>query len=378
PGATSMQRLVIASVTGVFPSGTISAGFPMQPPESIAERPGAAVLEPTVEFVDVWEKKIYRRHRASGEPDEFRDWRVSTFIADSQQHFISRRNPDLPWTRTPYGVLPPSLPFAAMVPRPLPDYFWGRSELSDLRQLQNWLEDHLGDIRVMIKKKLDPAKFYVGIPDFEEAGRALGMPGGAYGSPEPTAKATPIEVNLGPEPFQVLSNILSFFADASGIPESLQEPGQMSGGIRATGHFAMAAGVGAGRIRRMALVVEQTLGELATLAYQILQRHDTHAYERSDGPPFLLSQLPVGVTMRVDAHSSAPIFAEQTQAKAVILKRMNAIGNEDAVELIDPPGREELKAKAIERDRAAAEHSKEMLAIQAAKATKSGRPPRAQ
>ena len=99
----------------------------------------------------------------------------------------------------------------------------------------------------------------------------------------------------------------------------------MPGGIRATGHFSMAAGIGAGRMRQMALVVEQTLGVLATKAFHLLQRQSTEMYKRQDGPPFLLSQLPSNIRLTVNAHSAAPIFSEQIQQKAAMLQRAGAL-----------------------------------------------------
>src|SRR5256885_13071832 len=61
-------------------------------------------------------------------PVVFEDWLVTTMIADKDVIFTTRRNPDLPWTRTgPEIVFPAEVPFVAVVPRPLPDFFW-RSE----------------------------------------------------------------------------------------------------------------------------------------------------------------------------------------------------------------------------------------------------------
>ena len=53
------------------------------------------------------------------------------------------------------------------------------------------------------------------------------------------------------------------------------------------------------------------------------------AAKLSDGREFLLSQLPNGLSLRVDAHSAAPIFRMQTENKAVLMKKVGAIGSED-------------------------------------------------
>jgi len=124
----------------------------------------------------------------------------------------------------------------------------------------------------------------------------------------------------------------------------------------------------------MALIIEDALSQMATKGFRLLQRHDQHAYETAKGATFLLSELPAALTLRVDAHSSAPIFAEQTQAKDRCSTGRGRSGRR-LVELVDPPHRDALKVKARERDQARAENAKEMLKIQAAKAMKpAGRP----
>lgn len=138
----------------------------------------------------------------------------------------------------------------------------------------------------------------------------------------------------------------------------------MPGGVRATGHFSMAAGIGAGRVRKMALIIEETLSQGATKAFHLLQRNNTDRFERPDGQPFLLSQIPSRVRLTVNAHSAAPIFHEQEQAKGALLHRAGAIDGEDLVEIVDPVNREELKEKAKKLMQQKAEHAREILDIQ--------------
>jgi len=150
----------------------------------------------------------------------------------------------------------------------------------------------------------------------------------------------------------------------------------MPGGVRSTGQFSQVASIGAGRIRRMALVVEDCIGQIATKGFKMLQRHETAPYTLRDGKTFLLSQLPSGITIRVNAHSAAPIFAEQTTNKALLLQKMGALGPEDAVELIDPPNRDELKQKARVISENKAQITQKKLEIEEEKATKGRAPAR--
>lgn len=365
-GGGGRPGLVISGVQGVFPGSTVSGGFPGDA-DLVTDMTRAMVDEPTVQFVDVWERRVFRR-RGVRKDEEFEDWLVTTMIADADVIFEQRRNPVLPWTRTAHDVtLPGEHPFVAMRPRPLPTYFWGRSELRGLRRLQQRLTSLLDRMAHSVDLQLDPAKFFSGVPDYEEAGRALTTPGGSADGGE-QGKMTPLTMQIGEEPFRLRALYEEMFADESGAPSSLTEPGTVPGGVRSTGQFGMVAGIASGRIKDMALVIEDPLGSLATKAYHLLQRHDDNEYpipntERAFG----LWQLPQGITFKVDAHSSAPIFAEQRKADAVLAKKVGAISGEDFLAEI-MPDRPDLHLKARQIDKSRAELTQEQLRIQAEKA----------
>lgn len=373
-GLTTGHRgdLVITNVSGTFPNQTITGGF--GDGATLSDIRQTQVDEPLVQFVDCWERnpegRLFKIRGLHGEKDDIvEDWLVTTQIVGANLTFARRRNPDLGYVRTGrHTILPAELPFVPLVPRPQEKTFWGESELEFLKNLQAWMEDILQDIKKSIKRQLDPSKFISGVADWEEATRAMETPGGGYGSQDPGARMEQLKISIGQETFEVMKLIREFFADSSGIPESLSEPGQVGGGVRAMGHFQMMAGIGAGRIRRMALVVEDPISQIATKGFRVMQRNDPHRYTTPKGKSFLLSDLPAGLTIRVDAHSASPIFSEQTQAKAMVLQRIGAIGFEDTVDLVDPPHREQLKAKAKEREAARAEMAKIQLEIQAEKA----------
>ena len=372
------QGLVISGVSGIWPNSTVTGGFPGEP-DMMSDALVAAVEEPVVTFVDCWERRLFRRRdpvspRRKGEV--FEDWLVTTMIADANVIFTQRRNPDLPWTRVETDhALHGEHPFVLVSPRSdqTPDYLWGKSELAALRLLQVWMSDQLDSMKMNVDLQLKPSKFFSGVPDWEEAGRAMSTEEGAYGSAEPGAKMEVLKNPMGEEPFKMLQLIQSYFADQSGVPESLQEPGTVPGGVRSSGQFGQISDIAAGRIRKMALMVEDPIGQIATKAFHILQRHETQAYTLRDGRSFLLSQLPSGLSLRVDAHSAAPIFRMQTENKAVLMKKVGAIGAEDFVELIDPPNRDELKEKARKLDEGKAQFAQEKLQIEQEKAKARGR-----
>ena len=187
---------------------------------------------------------------------------------------------------------------------------------------------------------------------------------------------TPFMPQIGQEAFQFMKDLQGFFAEISGVPESLSEPGSVPGGVRSTGQFGMVADIGAGRIRRMALTVEDPIAQIATKGFRLLQRHETSPYTLKDGQTFLLAQLPHSATIRVNAHSSAPIFRQKTEQQAAFLLKAHAIGGVEAVEMLDPPNREELKESARKIAENQAQMAQEKLKIEHEKATRGRAPSR--
>lgn len=326
--------------------------------------------EPVVPFVDVWERSWYELGGTL-----VADWSVTT-VMDDEIVVARRRNPDLGAVASPDIELEGHLPFGILRPRQIPGYFWGRSELDQLVRLQEWREEHLAELERAVERQVRPPALAKGVGDADAIQSALGQPGAIYATPEPQAALEPLATQVTGELLALLERIDQMFSDASGIPELLSEPGVP--GIRSGTQLAGLAGIGGGRIRRMALSIEQSVAHIAGLAWECWRRMDQTVYQTPDGQRFLLIQLPPGVSIRVSAHSAAPIYAEQVVAKAVLLHRAGAIGLDDLVDLLDPPGRERLKIKARELARQRAEVAERMLRAQEIRAARGapGRPPR--
>jgi hypothetical protein len=323
------------------------------------------VIEPVVNLCDVWERRSYDDPVAG----PFEDWRVTTALADDLEPLIRRRNPILPWTRRANGsIMPGEFPFTMLSPRPSINYLWGRSELASLLALQQWREKHTRSIDEVIQRQLDPSRLYVGVQDWEEAGRAMASVGGSYGTPDPGAKMETIEVKVGQEAFAFLQQIDQMWDDASGMPPVLQ--GQAQPGVRAENQLVTQAGIGAGRIRHMALQLEAALSRVATLGFQILQHGDDQTYTTDSGQKFILLQLPAGLSLQVSSHSASPIFAEQTQMIALELFKAGAIDGAWLVELLDPPHREELKMTAKKLAEGRAKNQEDLMSLAAARIQK--------
>ncbi len=125
------------------------------------------------------------------------------------------------------------------------------------------------------------------------------------------------------------------FEEASGIFGVLQGRGET--GVRSTGHASQLARLGSARVKKRALVVEDSLEKLATLYLKAMQRYDDTKYTDSAGKPFILEQFPKDFAVKVDAHSNSPIFTEDTKELAFNLLKVGAIDKESLLDLVEPP-----------------------------------------
>ncbi len=359
-----LQQVIVTNTSGDFfgsnRSGSLNMGAQgLDTPEN---------EEPLVECVEVWQWRDFKTEKGS----VYRDYWVTTVIGEHP--IIERRNPVLPYVDQPLGPpIPAENPFVAVIPNPLLDYFWGSSELTPLVALQEWREQRMNQIDRLFELGMDPPLFFSGVTAPDDKIKAMRQPGGYLSNPQPGAKMEPLQPQMPAEAFQIIGQIDSMFADAGGMQGVLE--GKEQSGVRAGNQLGTMAGIAAGgRIRDQALIVEDVLEVLCTRLFHLVQRRDATSYPLPGGKAFLLAQLPQPVSVRVSAHSASPVYAEQTLAKAQILKQANAIGLADFVDLIDPPHRGDLMEKARILEEQQAEQAKAIFDLKVKEVENKGRP----
>jgi hypothetical protein len=93
---------------------------------------------------------------------------------------------------------------------------------------------------------------------------------------------------------------------------------------------------------------------MATLYLKLMQRYDDAKFRDEVGLAFIAEQFTKDFTVKVDAHSNSPVFMEDLRQMAFNLRKVDAIDNEDLLELLDIPGKQLLKAKLKKREAAKA------------------------
>lgn len=284
--------------------------------------------------------------------DERNDYRVVTRTKDGGYSIYD----------TPNFFLPGEHPFIKFTPRPLPFYIWGESEVAGLIPLQNQRNWYIAWMKKTLDLQLNPPTSISGFGLVEErvfsrmiSGSFLSDDGGGM----PGAK---VDMHRPPMPqdiYRMVGEIDAAFNEYSGLPNTVQGKGEA--GVRSGKQADSLARIGSSRIRKRALVIEDSLEKMAYLYARLMQKHDPTTYRDAKGNVFVMSQFTKDYMVKVDGHSNSPVFIEDKRDLAFALLKDSLITKRRAVEMIDPPDKEAIlrELPQIEQAGAAAEQAKE-------------------
>lgn len=239
-------------------------------------------------------------------------------------------------------------------------YFWGRSELAPLVLLQDTLNRRMMEVDRISRLRAKPPQFITGATITEDQKVAMSTPGGFVSTSMPNATAKSVAPELPPELFEQISQIINFYDDIGGF-EAITK-GQGESGVRSQAHAETLVRTATPRLRDRALQVERQCGDVADFCLKLLQNKIAREFTSDDGQKFLLDQLPEGLRVSVDSHSSSPAFSNEAKQTALELFKTGAITAEDYIMLTHPPGEDILMQKAKERAKGQAEEHKQAVA----------------
>ena len=294
----------------------------------------AEVSEDTVEMTELW---IW--------DDEAADYRVVT-KADPDIIIYERSGEEM--------FMKGELPFIQICPNPLYDYYWGASEVQRLIYLQQLRNRRMTEILDLLSKQVSPPTALIGFTGIlDEKNFALNRAGGLLSTDMPNAKVEKLAPTMPPDLFTEMREIDAMFEEASGVGNVLQGKGEA--GVRSAGHASQLARLGSSRVKKRALIIEDSLEKLATLYLKCMQLYDDTHLKDTHGVPFIAEQFTKEFTVKVDGHSNSPIFTEDTRTLAFNLLKAGAIDKKSLLDLIEPPMKEELleRLKQMETKQAA-------------------------
>jgi hypothetical protein len=238
----------------------------------------------------------------------------------------------------------PDNPFIQFCPNPTYDYFWGLSEVEGLCRLQDLRNTSMRDVMELIGKAVDPPWALSGWDGLvDEKNFAMRKRGAHLSAPSPAAKVESFAPTVPQDAWAQVREIDAMFAEKSGLGSILQGRGES--GVRSRGHAAELARLGSSRAKKKALIIEDSIERMATLYLRCAQRYDPEALFDSEGKSFIAEQFTKNYHMKVDAHSSSPLFVEDLRGEAREMREIGAISNESYLDLVQPPMVQLLKKK---------------------------------
>lgn len=265
--------------------------------------------------------------------DETEDYQVVT-IADPEVIIFDRSQASNASDKDMF--LKGRSPFINVASVPMPDYFWGSSDVQRFVMLQQLRNTRMQEILTLLQRQTDPPIMlsgYQGILD--EKTFALRRPGGYMSSELPGSKADVLAPDMPEDLWREIKEIDAMFDEAAGISPVMMGHGDT--GVRSAGHAAQLARLGAARTKKRALVVEDVLERVATTYLQMLQKYSKRRLVDTEGTEFIPSQFTQEFMVKVDAHSNSPIFMEDSRALAFNLFKAGAIDREMLVRMLQPP-----------------------------------------
>lgn len=261
-------------------------------------------------------------------------------------------------------------PFIEICANPMPDYFWGWSEVTNVAYLQTAINRRMDGINRMLRLQEDNPTLISGAnTPVGQLRSKLRRPGGWHveqqGMNLKVEKFAPV---IGPDLWNSLHELVDIFDSMAGFPPVMQ--GQGEAGVRAQGHAETLVRMASPRFKDRALGIERQVEEVGGLALDILRSHlpDALHYwvkEGEVGPfkgqeldpmafeppapnlvalPYQMALVNDRFKVTVDAHTGSPIFSKDTRELAVLLSQRGAITPEDLIRMTHPDREQELIA----------------------------------
>lgn len=204
-------------------------------------------------------------------------------------------------------------PYTLIQPNPKHGYFWGRSELEDLMEIQGWISDTCNDLGRIMNLQFD--RIYAfggeGLND-EEYDQ---MRGAGYFNTGQGGDVKDLTPPFPPEGMPFLDKLINYMEMIGGMDNLLSGRGEP--GVRAGNHAEMLMKTASPRMRDRALLVERQCAMAADFWLRVLEAKDPRHYwtdgktlESQLATQFLLTDLPDDRRVVVDSHSASPVFQD--------------------------------------------------------------------
>jgi hypothetical protein len=246
--------------------------------------------------------------------------------------------------------IPGCLPVVKVQADPIDNYFWGYSLADDLMLLQDWFSKRMAQMDELFEKILKPPKAGYGIGQMRESKiAALNRPSGYASIPNPAARIDELKPQIPDAAFTMMEEMGNFFIEAADMRPSMF--GKSEPGMRGQEAQNALMRITASPIAVKALRVEKCIEDWVNLIFRYKQRFDPTLYPCYEddgnfhGKYFRLGEMPAHTKIKIDGHSSSPVFFEDQKRDAEQLFRAQAMDSETLIEFLNPPMKGLLKKR---------------------------------
>jgi hypothetical protein len=223
-------------------------------------------------------------------------------------------------------------PYTLVQPNVVKGYFFGRSEIVDLMQLQDWLSEHLNDVRRLIELQVEKFIGFQGVDAIsDEIYAQMRRPG--YVSVPQGAQIQDLTPRFPAEMIPLVNLILQLMDRVSGFPPIMS--GQGETGVRSQAQTDTLMKTGSPRLRDRSVLVERQCAAMADATLAAMREKDGRFYwlnPDDETDRFLLADLPDDYRVSVDSHSGSPIYHDDHANLIAFGLKTGVLGPEDAIE----------------------------------------------
>lgn len=249
------------------------------------------------------------------------------------------------------GDIPGDHPFTKVCVNADPNYFWGRSELAAVANLQTLLNARMNNYDEIWALAAKPPRSFVGFSGITpEKMRALLTRGGTFTDDSPNGQINTHAPTMPPDALAYIESIKNNFDDVGGMTPIMS--GQGESGVRAGVHANTLLRTSSPRIRDRAILAEKSCSTWGDMCFRMSRTKEARVFSTPGGKDFLLSQLPDDATVIVDSHTSSPAFSGDNANLGFALAKAGAIDGESLIEMTHPPHMANLILKFRQREKA--------------------------
>ena len=257
-------------------------------------------------------------------------------------------------------------PYRTIQPNETTNWFWGRSELTDIIEPQGWLASQCDDFKRMAGLQVDKFLGFIGETGMTDELYAQARMAG-FVNMNQGSSITDLTPKFPPELLEGIKFCIEQINTLGSFPPIMQ--GQGEPGVRAGVHADTLLKTASPTLRDRSLVVERNCSNHADLTLAVMEAKNPQKYWTQGDTPqlveetaFLLTDLPDDWRVGIDSHSSSPIFANEKEQLIMGCFKLGIVDAEYVIDNLEQlPNKEAAKLAYRERKKAEAAEKKALL-----------------